>query len=30
MKKNGYEGDYIFDAVIVTPDDVEMLENITL
>jgi len=30
MKKNAYVGDYVFDAVIVTSEDVEMLENITL
>jgi putative endonuclease len=30
MKKNGYEGDYCFDAVIVTPQEVQLIENITL
>ena len=30
LKKNSYEGDYMIDAVVVTPDDVEIVENITL
>ena len=30
LKKNSYLGDYMIDAVVVTPDDVEMVENITL
>ena len=30
MKKNAFEGDYAFDALIVTPQGVEMVENITL
>jgi len=30
MKKNSYEGDYSFDALIVTPDAIDLLENITL
>ena len=30
MKKNGYESDYEFDAVVVTPDEVILLENITI
>ena len=30
MKKTSYEGDFSFDAAIVTPQGVEMVENITL
>jgi len=30
MKKNGYEDDYCFDAVIVTPKTIDLVENITL
>jgi len=30
MKKNAIESSYSFDAVIVTPQSVELLENITL
>ncbi len=30
MKKNGFDGDFTFDALIVTPKVVEMVENITL
>jgi len=30
MKKHSFEGDYTFDAVIVTPEDIEMVEDITL
>jgi putative endonuclease len=30
MKKNGYEGDFTFDAIVVTPQTIEMVENITL
>jgi len=30
MKKNGYEGDYEYDALIVTPDEVLHVENITI
>ncbi|WP_152183301.1 YraN family protein [Sulfurimonas indica] len=30
MKKNGYSGDYSFDAVVVLPQTIEIVENITL
>ena len=30
MKKNAYDGDFCLDAVVVTPLDVEMLDNISL
>ena len=30
MKKNGLEVDYMFDAVIVTPKNIELIQNITL
>jgi len=30
MKKKSYEGSYSFDALIVTPNQIEMVENITL
>ena len=30
IKKNGYDGDYMIDAVVVTPEKIEHLENITL
>ncbi|WP_457747173.1 YraN family protein [Sulfurimonas sp.] len=30
MKKNGYASDYVFDAVVVTPTTIELVENITL
>ena len=30
MKKNSLNVDYMFDAVIVTPNGIEMVENITL
>ena len=30
IKKNGFDGDYTIDAVIVTPKSIEMLESITL
>ena len=30
IKKNAYEGDYVIDAIIVTPHSVELVENITL
>jgi putative endonuclease len=30
MKKNGFDGDFEYDAVIVTPDEVLHVENITL
>jgi len=30
MSKNSYDGNFSFDAVVVTPEDIEMLENITL
>ena len=30
MKKNAYDGDFCLDAIVVTPLDVEMLENISL
>ncbi len=30
IKKNAYEGDYVIDAIIVTPHSIELVENITL
>jgi len=30
MKKNGFCGDYQIDALVVTPQDIEFVENITL
>ena len=30
MKKNAYDGDYILDALVVTPWTKEHLENITI
>ncbi len=30
MKKNGYNGDYSFDAVAVLPQTIEVIENITI
>ncbi len=30
LKKNALDMDYTFDAVIVTPDDVDLIEDITL
>ena len=30
MKKNGYDGDYEYDAVVVTVDEVLHVENITI
>ena len=30
MKKNGFDGDYEYDAVIVTPQEVLHVENITI
>ena len=30
LKKNSYEGDYMIDAIVVTPTDVVIVENITL
>ncbi len=30
MKKNSYEGDFTFDAVIVTSQTIDLVENITL
>ncbi len=30
IKKNAYEGDYVIDAIIVTHQSVELVENITL
>ena len=30
MKKNGYESDFQLDALVVTPVDIELVENITL
>ena len=30
MKKNAYDGDFCLDAIVVTPLDIEMLENISL
>ncbi|MDQ7066716.1 MAG: YraN family protein [Sulfurimonas sp.] len=30
MKKNSYDGDYMLDALVVTPESIELLENITI
>ena len=30
LKKNAFDGDYMVDAVIVTPENVTVVENITL
>ena len=30
MKKNGFDGDFEYDAVIVTPDEILHVENITI
>ena len=30
MKKNAFDGDFCIDGVVVTPKEVEILENITL
>jgi len=30
MKKNGLDVSFVYDAVIVTPKDIELIENITL
>ena len=30
MKKNGLSVDYVYDAILVTPSEIELLENITL
>jgi hypothetical protein len=30
MKKNSLEVDFSLDAVVVTPSDIELIENITL
>ncbi|MDF1883254.1 YraN family protein [Sulfurimonas sp. SAG-AH-194-C21] len=30
MKKNAYDGDYMLDALVVTPAGIEHLENITI
>ena len=30
LKKNAFDGDYMIDAVIVTPNNIEIVENITL
>ncbi len=30
MKKNGFDGDYEYDAIIVTPHEVVHIENITI
>lgn len=30
MKKNGYESDFVYDAVLVTLSSLELLENITI
>ena len=30
LKKNSYDGDYMIDAVVVTPSSIEFVENITL
>jgi putative endonuclease len=30
LKKNSYDGDYMIDAVVVTPSSIELVENITL
>ncbi len=30
LKKNSYYGDYMIDAIVVTPNEIEIVENITL
>ena len=30
MKKNSLSTDFVLDAIVVTPDNVEIVENITL
>lgn len=30
MKKNAIDVDFVYDAIVVTPKDIELLENITL
>ena len=30
LKKNAFDGDYMIDAVVVTPNNIEIVENITL
>lgn len=30
MSANGYDGIFVFDALIVTPEEISMVENITL
>lgn len=30
MKKNSFDVDFVYDAVVVTPEGVELVENITL
>ena len=30
MKKNSFDSDFAIDAIIVTPDSIEMIENLTL
>ena len=30
MKKKAFAGDYIFDALVVTPNEIAIIENITL
>lgn len=30
MKKNAFHGDFMIDAVVVTPENIEILENITI
>ncbi|MDQ7042584.1 MAG: YraN family protein [Sulfurimonas sp.] len=30
MKKKSYDGDYMLDALVVTPESIELLENITI
>ncbi len=30
MKKNGFDGDFMLDALVVTPQTIEHLENITI
>ena len=30
MKKNDFDGDFVYDAVIVTPKAIEIVENITI
>ena len=30
LKKNSYEGDYMIDAIVVTPLEISFIENITL